>query len=165
MKRLFIAIMIVATVATISTSCSSCERKSGRRENLKFKTASDTLTFTPGQIGVTSFYEEFIPYPKFDGGTGMKISFSIGIEYSGKVYEVKFSEISFVHNDMSKEEMRKEDDIKEAVWKYNILKSTCHKNIKVLIINGEVIKITKEPTFDGLNEFSPAQVIWEKSNI
>lgn len=163
MKRLFILMIIVATIATISTSCSSCERRSGRRPaTSKSEKVFDTLIFTPDQIGVTDFSEEFIPFPNFDNGTGMKVSFSIGAKHGPKIYEMKTSEMSFARGDVSKEEMRNQKDIKEAVWIYNSLKIEKPANIKVFVTKGVVVKITKEPTFNGYNEFSPSQVIWEK---
>lgn len=159
MKRLFIAIILVAIVATISTSC---VRKSGRRPAPKFETVSDTLIFTPEQIGVTDFSKKFIPYPGFDNGTSMKFSFSIGMKCDGKIYEVKYLKGIFAHDDLSEEKMMEKKEIKEAISTYMLLRTIKSEDIKVIIVKGDVIKITKEPTFNGLNEFSPAQVIWEK---
>ncbi|MFA5420587.1 MAG: hypothetical protein WC280_00990, partial [Patescibacteria group bacterium] len=55
---------------------SSCESKSGKRvrevreADKILATKSDTLVFSPEKIGATNLVVEFIPYPKFDGGTG-----------------------------------------------------------------------------------------------
>lgn len=163
MKKSFVVLLL--TVAFVSVLLlSSCENRSGRRVREKAgisASKSDTLLFAPEKIGATKLVKEFIPYPKFDGGTGLKVSFSIGVEYKGKTYQVNVRGGQFFSGRVLQEEAESDPAISDLVLTHYLASNTPKDYVGVMVVNGEVIKIIRRPAFIS-NEFYPVEIIWEK---
>ncbi len=155
-KVFFLVIALISIIVIIS----SCERKSGRWEKvLTMKT--DTLIFSPEKIGVTKMITEFIPYPQYDGGTGMRVSFSIGIENKGKTYEVNVRGSKFFAENVTEETAKNDPGISSLILTHYLASNTPKDYIDVTVLKGEVIKLTRRSTFIA-DEFFPTELIWEK---
>jgi hypothetical protein len=147
---------------------SSCETGRGRRarEARKIERVSpqkvDTLHFSPDKIGVTKVVEEFTPYPKYDGGTGIEVSFSIGVQYNEKIYEIKYLERKYFAENLSKEKAERDPTIANAIWAHDLFGSTPKEKLDIVAINGEVVEISSIATFGDDGNFNPSQLIWVK---
>jgi hypothetical protein len=144
---------------------SSCGSKSGKRVKEKVETQqsdTDTLLFSPEKIGVTKLDKEFIPYPNYDGGTGIRVSFSFGIQYKGKTYEVDVQGSKFFGENISEEKAKNDHGLSGIIESHYLLSNTPKDYIDVLIANGEVIKLTRRGGFILNDEFHPTKLIWKK---
>lgn len=159
-------LFVIALISTV-VIFSSCESKSGKRVREMKKVEkvstqkSDTLLFSPEKIGVTKLVEEFTPYPQYDGGTGMDVSFSIGIQYKGKTYQVDVNGREFFSENISKEKARKGQLISDLILAHYLTSNTPKDYIDVVVVKGEVTKLTKRSAFIA-NEFYPTEIIWVK---
>lgn len=157
MKKLFVFVFVILSVMVLS-SC-SCESKSGKKANNKVSSTVDTLQFNPDQIGVTEIKKRFIPYPKFDGGTGLEISFSIGIQYQEKIYQVDVKDVWFFPEKITQE--KAENEMSDLIQSHYLASNTPKDYLDVIVINGQVVKLVIRPVFI-LDKFYPGKVIWEK---
>jgi len=161
-KVFFFAISLISVVIF-----SSCESKSGKRvkEMKKVEKVSilkaDTLLFSPDKVGVTKLLKEFIPYPKFDGGTGMKVSFFIGIQYKEKTYQVECSGVKFFREDVTEEKAENDPSMSDLILTHYLASNTPKDYIDVLVVNKEVVKLTRRSAFIA-DDFYPTEVIWAK---
>jgi len=157
------------TIALISVMVifSSCESRSGKRvrEMKKVEKVStlktDTLLFSPDKIGVTKLVEEFVPYPQYDGGTGIDVSFLIGIQYKGKTYEINVNDREFFSENITREKAKNGQHISKSILAHYLASNTPKDYIDVVVVNGEVIKLTRRSAFIA-NEFYPTKIIWVK---
>jgi len=157
------------TIALISVMVifSSCESRSGKRvrEMKKVEKVStlktDTLLFSPDKIGVTKLVEEFVPYPQYDGGTGIDVSFLIGIQYKGKTYEINVNGREFFSENITREKAKNGQHISKSILAHYLASNTPKDYIDVVVVNGEVIKLTRRSAFIA-NEFYPTKIIWVK---
>lgn len=162
-KVFFLAIALISSLVIFS----SCESRSGKRlrevkrEKVSIQQEPDTLLFSPEKIGVTELVKEFIPYPQYDGGTGMKISFSIGIQYKEKTYQIDLYGSEFFHENLTKEKAEKSQNISNLILTYYKSANTPKDYIDVLVINGEVVKLTRRSAFIA-DEFYSTEIIWAK---
>jgi hypothetical protein len=159
-KSLFIAVALISSLAIFY----SCNSKSGKRvkETEKVLTQkADTLLFSPEKIGVTELVKEFIPYPKYDGGAGMLVSFSIGIQYKEKTYQVDVHRNQFFDENISEEKAINDLDVANIVLSHYLCSNTPKDYIDVLVVKGEVIKLTRRSAFIA-NDFYPTKIIWIK---
>lgn len=162
-KVFLFVITLISTVVIFS----SCESKSGKRvrEMKKVEKVStqkyDTLLFSPEKIGATKLVKEFIPYPKYDGGTGIRVSFSIGIEYKGKTYQVDVRGSQFFSENITKEKAENDPSISDLVLAHYLSLNTPKNYIDVVVVKGEVVKLTRRSAFIA-NEFYPTEIIWKK---
>ncbi len=155
--------LVVALISTV-VIFSSCESKSGKRVSEKAKVEtqkSDTLLFSPEKIGATALLTEFIPYPKYDGGTGIRVSFSFGIQYKGKTYEVDVRGSKFFRENATEEKAKNDPSISELVLAHYLVSNTPKDYIDVTVVKGEVIKLTRRSAFIA-DEFYPTELIWVK---
>lgn len=165
MKTTKVFFFVIALISLVIFS--SCESKSGKRvsEMKKAEKVStekaDTLLFSPEKIGVTELMEEFIPYPQYDGGTGMNISFSIGIEHKEKTYQIDVDGRQFFSENISKEKAKNSQLISNLILTHYLASNTPKDYIDVIAVNGEVVKLTRRSAFIA-NEFYPTKVIWVK---
>lgn len=157
----------VITLISVVVIFSSCESKSGKRVRemkkvekvLTLKT--DTLLFSPEKIGVTKLVKEFTPYPTYDGGTGMKVSFFIGIQYKEKTYQVECSGVRFFRENLTQEKAENDPSISNLILTHYLSSNTPKDYIDVMAVNGEVIKLTRRSAFIA-NDFYPTEIIWVK---
>ncbi len=163
-KSLFIAVALISSLVIFS----SCNSRSGKRvgETKKVEKVSiskaDTLLFSPEKIGVTELVEEFIPYPKYDGGTGMEVSFSIGIQFKGKIYQVDVHGRDFFSENITEEKAKKNGcHVSEDILTHYLISNTPISYIDVLVIKGQVVKITRRSAFVA-DKFYPTEIIWVK---
>jgi hypothetical protein len=162
-KVFLFVITLISTVVIFS----SCESKSGKRvrEMKKVEKVStqkyDTLLFSPEKIGATKLVKEFIPYPKYEGGTGIRVSFSIGIEYKGKTYQVDVRGSQFFSENITKEKAENDPSISDLVLAHYLSLNTPKNYIDVVVVKGEVVKLTRRSAFIA-NEFYPTEIIWKK---
>lgn len=159
--KVFFSIVVLMSLIVFF---SSCESKSGKRvvETEKASTPKvDTLIFSPEKIGVTELVKEFIPYPQYDGGTGIEASFSAGIQFKGKIYEIKSFKNTFFREEVSKEKAESDKRIADVVLTHYLLSNTPKQSIDVFAINGEIVKITRRSAFIA-DEFYPSKIIWEE---
>ena len=167
-KSIFVILAGLAVVAVLA----SCESQSGKKvreakvSQLKAERApaQDTLCFHPEEIGVTELVKEFTPYPGYDGGTGMKISFLIGIRHGEKIYEVQCSEGKFFRDNVTKEEAMRDQSLALVDFAHDLLEIMPESDISIVSVNEEIVKISRDPKFDDNGKFIPSQVIWEKNN-
>ena len=165
MKTTKVFLFAVALISVVIFS--SCESKSGKRvrEMKKVEKVStqkaDTLLFSPEKIGVTELVEKFTPYPQYDGGTGMDVSFSIGIQYKGKTYQIDVDGREFFSENISKEKAKNGQLISNLILTHYLSANTPKDYIDVLVVKGEVVKLTRRSAFIA-NEFYPTKVIWIK---
>lgn len=164
-KVFFFVIALISVVIF-----SSCERKSGKRvSNLKkvekisttLKANNDTLLFTPDKIGVTELIKKFTPYPNFDGGTGMEISFSVGVQHKEKIYQVECDEIFYFGENLTQLKAEKDQKVADIILTHYLLKNTPISYVDVLVVKGEIVKITRRSAFIA-DDFYPTKVIWAK---
>jgi ribosomal protein L21 len=153
-----VSLFVIALISTV-VIFSSCESKSGKRVSEKQK--SDTLVFSPEEIGVTKLVKEFIPYPKYDGGTGIKVSFSIGIEYKGKTYQVDVRGDQFFSENITKEKAENDPSISNLILAHDLASNTPKDFIDVVVVKGEVTKLTKRSAIIAKG-FYPTKIIWVK---
>jgi uncharacterized protein YqgQ len=158
-KSFLFVIALISTVVILS----SFKSESGKRvsEKQKVETQSDTLVFSPEKIGVTKLVKEFTPYPKYDGGTGIKVSFSIGIEYKGKTYQVDVRGDKFFSENTTKEKAENDPSILDLISAYGLVLYMPKDLIDVVVVKVEVIKLTKRSVIIG-NKFFPTEIIWVK---
>ena len=161
-KVFFLVIALISSLVIFS----SCERKSGKMVSEKAEKVSttlkaDTLLFSPEKVGVTELVEEFIPYPQYDGGTGMDVSFSIGIQYKGKTYQIDVDGREFFSENISKEKAKKGHLISNLILTHYLSANTPKDYIDVLVVKGEVVKLTRRSAFIA-DEFYPTEIIWVK---
>ena len=149
---------------------SSCESKSGKRvkEMKKVEKVStpkadtDTLIFTPDKIGATELVKKFTSYPNFDGGTGMEISFFVGLQHKEKVYQVECDAIVFFGENLTQVKAEKDQRIADIILAHYLIKNTPISYVDVLVVKGEIIKFTRRAAFFPDGCFYPTIVIWEK---
>lgn len=158
MKKVFFAIIIVLAIASVATSC---ERKSGRRTSPVRTEIKDTIWVTPEKIGVTDLTKKFIPFPDYDGGTGIEVSFLIGVQSAGKVYEVKYFESVFFRGEKTIEESWNTKEVVNTLSNYQDFCLVGCQNFKVALLKGEIVKIKTISRFIG-NEFFPEKTIWQR---
>lgn len=159
-KNFFFAVALISSLVIFS----SCESKSGKRVREKQKVErqkSDTLLFSPEKIGATALLTEFIPYPKYDGGTGTRASFSFGIQYKGKTYEVDVRGSKFFRENITEEKAKNDPSISDLVLAHYLVSNTPKDYIDVTVVKGEVIKLTRRSAFIA-DEFYPTELIWVK---
>lgn len=161
-KFFFLTIALIISLVIFS----SCERKSGRRVSETQRTErvakSDTIVFSPEKIGVTNLVKEFIPYPKFDGGTGIRVSFFIGIQYKEKTYQVECSDVRFFREDLTQEKAESDQGVSKLILAHYLAANTPKDYVDVMVINGEVVKLSRRAAFFADDTFYPTEVIWEK---
>ncbi len=161
-----VSLLVIALISAVIIF-SSCERKSGRRtaEMKKVEKVStlksDTLLFSPEKIGTTEMVEEFIPYPKYDGGTGIDVSFSIGIQYKGKTYEINVNDREFFSENITREKAKNGQHISKSILAHYLVSNTPKDCIDVMVVKGEVVKLTRRSAFIA-NEFYSTKIIWER---
>ncbi len=159
-KVFFFGIALISSLVIFS----SCESKSGKRVREKGKVStqkSDTLLFSPEKIGATALLTEFFPYPKYDGGTGIKVSFSFGIQYKGKTYEVDVRGSKFFRENITEEKAKNDPSISELALAHYLVSNTPKDFIDVVVVKGEVVKLTRRSSFIA-DEFYPTELIWVK---
>lgn len=163
-KVVFVVIALISVVFF-----SSCERKSGRMvREIKIvekvstlKANTDTLLFTPDKIGATELVKKFTSYPNFDGGTGMEISFSVGVQHKEKVYQVECDEIFYFGENFTQLKVEKDQEVADIILTHYLLKNTPISYVDVLVVKGKIIKITRRSAFIA-DDFYPTKVIWVK---
>jgi hypothetical protein len=159
----FLAIALISSLVIFS----SCESKSGKRVREIEKVEkvatqkTDTLLFSPEKIGVTELIKEFTPYPKYDGGTGMDVSFSIGIQHKEKTYQVDVRRGQFFSEDITREKAENDPAISDLVLAHYLASKTPKDYIDVVVIKGEVVKLTRRSAFIA-DELYPTALIWVK---
>lgn len=156
-KNFFLVIALISGLVIFS----SCGSESGKRLKEIEKAKNDTLLFSPEKIGVTKLTKEFISYPNYDGGTGMIVNFSIGIQYKGKIYQINVLGNKFFHENITREKAKSDPAISKVVLAHYLCSNTPKDYIEVLVIKGEVVKITTRSMFIA-DEFYPAEIIWAK---
>jgi hypothetical protein len=155
---------LVAVLISSLVIFSSCESRSGKRVRAEKASTlkADTLLFSPDKIGVTELVKEFIPYPKFDHGTGMRVSFSIGVEYKGKTYQIDVRGSKFFQENVTEEVAKNDPSISSLVLTHYLSSNTPKDYIDVLVVKGEVIKLNRRATFFPDGTFYPTEIIWVK---
>lgn len=162
-KSIFVILaVLLAVVLTIFTSCESRSGKRAREMKKTEKRSADTLIFSPDKIGVTELLKEFISYPAFDGGTGMKASFFIGIQHAQKTYQIDCSEIRFFRENLTQEKAEQDQSILNLVLVHYLSSNTPKDYLDVTVVNGEVIQIARRAAFFPDGSFYPTKIIWEK---
>ncbi len=162
MKKFILTSLAVIFTAVVLFSFSSCESKSGKRVKEKEKELkNDSLVFSPEKIGATALLMEFIPYPKYDGGTGIRVSFSFGIQYKGKTYEVNAKGNKFFRENVTEENAKNDPSVSDLVLSHYLVSNTPKDYIDVVVVKGEVVKLTRRSSFIA-DEFYPKKIIWEK---
>ncbi len=157
-------LFILAIIVTLNFS--SCERKSGRRipvanPNTKVMLhKSDTVVFIPEKLGVTDLEVEYTPYPEFDGGTGIEISYSVGAEYLGKIYEVHCDKSYFYPEKLTKFEAENSLKAGAAVMSYKALSKAQANKLLVVALKGKIIKIYSPSTITEDRKFTPKHVYY-----
>lgn len=157
----FFFFLIALTGAVIF---SSCESKSGKKVKEAQKVSivkADTLFFSPERIGVTDLVEEFTPYPQYDGGTGMDVSFTIGIQYQGKTYQIDVSGREFFSENITQEKARQGKNISSLVSTHYLAANTPKDYVDVVVVGGEVVKLSRRSAFIA-DDFYPTEIIWVK---
>lgn len=166
MKTTKVLFVIIALISVVIFS--SCESRSGKRvrEIKKVEKVSaqkaDTFIFSPDHLGVTKLIKKFTPYPNYDGGTGMEISFSIGVQYKEKIHEIEYTEREFFDHNLSRAEAEQGQRIATVAWAHDLLEIIPKKNVNIVVVSGEIVKISTSPTFGNNGNFTPSQVVWEK---
>ncbi len=175
MKR----IVLLFSVIMIAVLISSCESRSGRLTKQKAEwqkthpvppvakatpgsTKSDTLVVIPEAFGASKIEIDFTPYPKYDGGEGYEVSFTIGIKLKGenKSRSIAVSERAFgPYVGAAKEK----ENIKKAISLHFDVTHTNAENIQITLFKNNVVKIVEKELWVG-KTFTPEKVIWQDKN-
>jgi hypothetical protein len=157
-------VVLIVGVIILGLTFSSCESKSGQRarERKKMEMNDQVVIFTPEKIGVTEIEQRFIPYPQYDGGTGIWASFSIGIQHGGKIYQVNLSENRFFSEKLTEEEAKTDPRIAVLLLTHYFINNTPKEYLKVVVENKEVVRISRDAAFFPDETFYPEKIIWKK---
>lgn len=161
-------VILIVGVVVLGLSFSSCESKSGPRARERQKVEkiqtpkSDSLIFVPEKIGVTEIEQRFLAYPQYDGGTGIWESFSIGIQHAGQIYQIDVRESRFFAQKLTEEEAKNDPSIAVLLLTHYLISNTPKEYLKVVVVNKEVVQISRKAAFSPDGEFYPEKLIWVK---
>ncbi len=150
----------------------SCESKSGKRfRGIKNETnaekttikKNDTLFFTPEKIGITQLVKDFTPYPDCDNGACIQIHFSIGVLYQEQIYELRYAEGKHFREYVSQEKAETDTRIADVKLVHGLLMSTPEVYLRIVVVNGQIVKISRAPIFGEDGNFTPSQLILTKN--
>lgn len=166
MKKYFLPVFALF-VLFLAVSCGNSDQ-TNNTEWLDAPATSDEKkepqTVTPLKIGVSAPKEEKTPAPQCDGGECYHYDFTIGFQVADEpnTLQVDYRARAF---SLEKGGTKSAPEILDAKNAYNILSKANPEDLEVTLDGGKVIKILLKEKWEDGNKFSPAVVLWQKTDF
>jgi hypothetical protein len=164
MKNLFLlAVMAIALLSACSNNNETKPDTSWLTDSSAAVTAPAEVAtpkiVIPEKIGVSKMETKFTPFPKFDGGEGYELNFTIGLKLKtdSASREIPVHTVAF---SPTKGGSDQDIDVLIAQKTYNAIYTANPEDVRVTILDNHVTKIATAEKWEG-NKFTPAVILWQ----